>query len=417
MGLLMSGKGIKIRIISLIVPLFILVLALATGNVLIWHLFSLSVLVLLIGYLWVRLGIRGIQCQVKKSRDYYQAGEWFDEEIVIRNASLLPKLLVKVGRDTNLPGHNSRLAINLPPRGAYHWQNKVYCQLRGWYHLEPLTVEVVDPFGLFPVRWELGEPQDLLVYPATVELPLFWLASSVKSGAGRNNWLTTEPAATVSRVREYVPGDSLGHIHWRTTAHAGKLMAKDFDIDLSQDIWVLLDMSKTPLGGSGTDTIEEYCVTVAASIVRKYVDASQRVGLIAQGDNFYLFPPQPGRQHFGRVMEALAVIRAAGEVPINQLIDQEIVRFTGNSSVLVITGSASDEMAASLLRLNRRGVDATVILLDARSFGGTVNPLSFAGPLTSSGIPVYIVKRGDDLAIALDSQGFTPANERLTEVA
>jgi hypothetical protein len=116
-------------------------------------------------------------------------------------------------------------------------------------------------------------------------------------------------------------------------------------------------------------------------------------------------------------MEALAVIRAAGEVPINQLIDQEIVRFTGNSSVLVITGSASDEMAASLLRLNRRGVDATVILLDAGSFGGTVNPLSVAGPLTSSGIPVYIVKRGDDLAIALDSQGFTPANERLIEVA
>ena len=164
----MQGNGIKIRAILLIVPLAILVLALAGGHILVWRLFSLSVLVLLLSYLWVRLGMRGIEGQVKPLPQHCQAGESFDEEAVISNLSLWPKLLIKVWENTNLPGHSNRLAINLAPQGSYYWRTKVHCRFRGRYRLGPLTAEVTDPFGLFPVRRELGVSQSLLVYPATV---------------------------------------------------------------------------------------------------------------------------------------------------------------------------------------------------------------------------------------------------------
>jgi len=278
-------------------------------------------------------------------------------------------------------------------------------------------VEVADPFGLFPTRREVGETQSLLVYPATVELPFFWLASYGESTSGRNRWLTTEPSAAVSWVREYAPGDSLNRIHWRSTAHVGKLIVKDFALDLSQNIWVVTDMSKASPASGDTDAIEEYGVTIAASIVKKFVDNGRRVGFIAQGDDFRLFPPGVGHQHLWRIMEALALVKAVGEVPINQLIDREREHFGGNAIVVVITSSVSDELAASLLHTNSRGAAVVAILLDAASFGGTANPESTARYLTSNGIPVYVVRRGDNLATALDSWGVVPLDERYMRVA
>ncbi len=133
---------IKIRPVLLIVPLSTLVLALAGGHVLVWRLFSLSVLVLLVSHLWTRLGIRGIEGQVKPLARHCQVGESFDEELVISNVSLLPKLLVKVRENTDLPGHSNQLALNLPPRGSYYWRTEVHCQRRGQYHLGSLIASL-----------------------------------------------------------------------------------------------------------------------------------------------------------------------------------------------------------------------------------------------------------------------------------
>jgi uncharacterized protein (DUF58 family) len=383
-------------------------LALAGGHVLVWRLFFLSIGVLLVSYIWTRLASRGIEGQLEHLAKHCQVGESFDEEAVIRNASLLPKLLAKVWEDTDLPGHSNQLVINLRPRGSYYWRTTVHCRLRGQYHLGPLVLEVTDPFGIFPVRRNLGERRTLLVYPATIDLPYFWLTSPIESASGRNRRLTTEPNAVVSRVREYTPGDSLSHVHWHSTAHVGKLIVKDFDGDVSRDIWVITDMSKPPLVRDDADAIEEQCVTIAASLIKKYADSGRRIGLVAQGSNACLFPPRVGHQHLSRVMEALALVKATSEVPINQIIDRGTERFWGNSIVVVVTFSASDDLAASLLHLNGRGATIVAILLDAASFGGTVNSRGIIECLMSSSISVYVVRRGDDLSKALDSRGVVP---------
>jgi len=35
---------------------------------------------------------------------------------------------------------------------------------------------------------------------------------------------------------------------------------------------------------------EEYIIVICASILKKYCDAGQQVGLIAQGESYYCFP-------------------------------------------------------------------------------------------------------------------------------
>ena len=392
----------SIRVIPLVVPLIILAVALAGGYVLMWRLFFLSVLVLLISYLWARLSIHGIEGQIKGAFEYCQVGEWYNEESVISNISVLPKLLLRVWENTDLPGHTNRLAINLDSRGSHRWRTSFYCRRRGRYRMGSLTVEATDPFGLFRAQRTLGEAQSLLVYPATVELPFSRMVSDIGSGSARNYWLTGELSAAVSRVRGYAPGDSLSRIHWRTTAHSGQLMVKDFDLDLPRKIWVVMDMSRSSQAGDNTGTIEEYCATIAASLIKTYLSDGRTVGLITQGDGFYLFPPATGSQHLWRVMEALALVKATGDVSVGQLIGRETRRLMDNSIVVVVTPSVDDEMVSPLLRINGQGAMVIAILLDATSLGSMTSPYGINRRLTSGGIPVHVVKP-DDLRAILNS--------------
>ncbi len=402
----------KTRVVLIIVLLVLLTLALTWGFVLMWRLFSLTVLVLVLSYLWVRLGIRGIAGEVKKSSEYCQVGEWFGEEVTVFNRSKIPKLLVEVQENTSMPGYHNMSAFNLSPNSFYCWQSKVYCQRRGQYSVGSFTATVTDPFGFFSLQRNFGEPQSILVYPATLELPLFQPLSSNEPGRGPSRWLVSELGPNAARVREYTSGDTFKRIHWYSTAHTGKLMVKEFDADRSdyayKDIWIITDMHQASQLGDGDEATEEYCITIAASLIKKYIDSGKQVGLIALGDRRYLFPPETEGQHLWHMLDALALMKATGDVPIDQLISEEIERFGVSSAIIVITSSASERAFASFRRLKERGATVVVILLDSVSFGGTVSAVKAVSSLISSGLQVYVIRRGEDLARALDSRALIP---------
>ncbi|MBI3040309.1 MAG: DUF58 domain-containing protein [Chloroflexi bacterium] len=362
----------KSRPALIIVPLVILAVALATGSVLMLRLFSLAVLVLLLSYLWVRLGVRGISSQVKKSAERCQVGDRFGEEITVFSSSRIPKLLIKAEENTNLPGYHNVAIFNLSPKGSYCWQTEYYCQRRGHYRLGSLMVTVADPFGFFSRQRDLRQSQNIIVY-----------------------------------VREYASGDTLNRIHWRSTSHTGKLMVKEFDADrsnaASKNVWVVLDMYQAVQAGAGDDSTEEYGVTIAASLLKKYVDSGRRVGLIASGGQPYLFPLETGSQHLSDMLEALALIKATGEVPVEQLISREIGRFTINSVVIVITPAANEQLVASLRQVRSRGAPVIIVSLDSASFGGRAT-----GSLVSGSFQVYVIRHGEELNRALDSRRLIP---------
>ncbi|MBI2329352.1 MAG: DUF58 domain-containing protein [Chloroflexi bacterium] len=397
----------KSRPALIIVPLVILAVALATGSVLMLRLFSLAVLVLLLSYLWVRLGVRGISSQVKKSAERCQVGDRFGEEITVFSSSRIPKLLIKAEENTNLPGYHNVAIFNLSPKGSYCWQTEYYCQRRGQYRLGSLMVTVADPFGFFSRQRDLRQSQNIIVYPATLELPFFQPLSRNEPGPGLSRWLLSEIGTDAARVREYASGDTLNRIHWRSTSHTGKLMVKEFDADrsnaASKNVWVVLDMYQAVQAGAGDDSTEEYGVTIAASLLKKYIDSGRRVGLIASGGQPYLFPLETGSQHLSDMLEALALIKATGEVPVEQLISREIGRFTINSVVIVITPAANEQLVASLRQVRSRGAPVIIVSLDSASFGGRAT-----GSLVSGSFQVYVIRHGEELNRALDSRRLIP---------
>ncbi|MBP1706909.1 MAG: hypothetical protein H6Q39_633, partial [Chloroflexi bacterium] len=153
------------------VPLAILAIALGGTHILLERLFILIGCLMLFCLIFALLGLWGLKGHLKNPGSHQQAGQPFEVEAVTENRSFLPKTFVRLAIKTKLKGADNIL-INLPLKRPCRWQQHLLFPRRGYYKLGPLLAEVTDPFGLFRLHRTLDRGKEILIYPATVELPL-----------------------------------------------------------------------------------------------------------------------------------------------------------------------------------------------------------------------------------------------------
>ncbi len=110
---------------------------------------------------------------------------------------------------------------------------------RGVVPVGPLRVTRRDPLGLVVLARSYGDSVPVWVYPRIHPL------TAVPTGAGRSldGRVDAVPhgSITFDSLREYVVGDELRRVHWRTSARVGELMVRE-NVDTSLPrIVVLLD--------------------------------------------------------------------------------------------------------------------------------------------------------------------------------
>ncbi len=399
----------KRRLAFIVIPFLILLIALAGGFDLLWRFFVFLVAALLLSYLWAHLSIRGVYGQAEKSVSLCQVGKSFDEDFTVANRGRIPMPILKVREATDLPGYRNEINISLGSHGTHRWRRRVYCRRRGRYRIGALNFRTTDPLGFFAAERRIERNQEIIVYPATLELPLFQLSPQPEAGTSSRRWLATAAGPNASRVREYVSGDSLRHIHWHSTAHTGNLMVKEFDPDRARDttlreIWIVLDMHRHPQLGEGDETTEEYGVTIAASLAKKYLDDGKWVGLIAEGDTSCLIPPDAGEAHLQDILRSLTLLKATGDTPIDRLLAASAERFEAGAAVIIIMPSVNPAIAASLGLIRSRQAKTVAILLDSFSFGGATSPANNARSLGAAGCNIYTVRQGMEIGPSLDSR-------------
>jgi uncharacterized protein (DUF58 family) len=333
--------------------------------------------------------------------DRLQEGQDFVERITVKNLSWFSKLWLEVRDPSDMPGHNAAQVITLGPREARAWRSTTPCRLRGLYSVGPVTITTGDPFGFFKYTNTYGRPQSILVYPRATELPNFYVPPANLPGEGRFRKRTHYVTPNASGVRPYEFGDSFNRIHWPTTARTGELMVKLFELDPASDIWIILDLDKSVHVADGEDGTEEFGVKVAASIARYFLVANRSVGFISFGKRLFVEEAERGAQHFTRILEALALATAEGDVPIGTLISEESKRFGRHTTVVVITPSTSEEWVGSLQFIAEQGVKVAAVLLEPSTFGGEENSLMVFGALAASDVYTYLVRRSDDLITSL----------------
>ncbi|MBI1885562.1 MAG: DUF58 domain-containing protein [Chloroflexi bacterium] len=392
-----------IVVVGLAAALF--VLAYASGFWIFYRAAYLLTALVPLSLFWARANLRGLSVEIDRLADRLQVGQQLEVRFRVRNLSMLPKLWLEVEDPSDMPGRAARTVISLVGRGYRAWKVSVPCTRRGLYTVGPLTITSGDPFGLFRFRRRYGEAQAVMVYPLPSELPYFQAPpaqlAAETAPRTRTHYVTPNAAA----VRDYQPGDGLNRIHWRSTARLRRLMVKTFELDPSGDIWLALDLHCDVQAGAGDDSTEEYGARIACSLGHHFLSANRMVGYLACGRRMDLLAPARGMQRYIQLFESLALARAEGEVPLARLLEEEARRFGRHTTLIVITSSPDEEWVTVAQSLVQQGTRVAVVLLEAASFGGKESVLLPYSTLVAADILTYLVRRDDDLSLALGPQG------------
>lgn len=376
------------------------------------------VALLVVTFLWSRSSLGGIGFERRLTSDRVAVGEELQETLTLTNGSRLPKLWLEVWDFSTLPGYRANRVMQIGGQSSRSWAVAQICSARGMYRMGPITIRSGDPLGLFP-RWRsIPVAHDVLVFPATVDATEFRVPTSSLSGGRMMTGKHPLQTSTVAGVRDYDAGDPLNRVSWTATARSGRLMTKEFDLDPTSDVWIVLDLDQAqhvteryPRGHPAyrqpvapwLDSTEEYAVTAAASLAKRCLDEGRVVGMIATGNHLEVLTPDRSERQYVRVLESLALVRADGAMPLAECLTMEARRFRRQSVVIVVTGSASDEWVPPLARLMTRGISTSVVLVDQETFGPAPSPLLAVSALTAAEIPVVLVKHGEELGAALES--------------
>ncbi|MSP22561.1 MAG: DUF58 domain-containing protein [Dehalococcoidia bacterium] len=391
--------------IALTLATICVVVGLATGF---WLLFRLAYAIacaIPLVWWWTRSMIRHLEVEVLRRTHRVSQGQPLEGQILLKSTSWLPKVWLEVEDRSSVPTYRAKRVVTVGARGSEGWSYAAIASQRGLYQLGPVVVTAADPFGFFRMTRTFGEPTTVLVYPAAPDLPNFYIPPANLPGEGRFRRLTHNVTPTYAGLRNYVAGDSYNRIHWPATARTGELMVKLFELDPSSDIWVVLDLEKAVHLGSGEDSTEEVAVTITASIARYFIQANRTVGLLSFGADLRVDEPDRGQNHHTRLLESLALARSTGDISLERLLIEASRRFGRHTTVVVVTPSADEGWAMTLMSLAGRGVKVAAVLLESETWGATRSSLDVYGTLAAAGIYTYTVKRSDDLPRALGGRG------------
>jgi uncharacterized protein (DUF58 family) len=270
----------------------------------------------------------------------------------IENISRLPTGLLLI-EDTipYLLGGRPRVVLDrLAPRRPIDVGYHVSGEQRGRYKVGPLTVRLMDPFGLCELPRSFTTSDILVVTPQVVRLPAVQLTGEW-GGAGHS---TARSVATYGdddvATREYRHGDDLRRIHWRTTARRGELTVRREEQPWQSRGAVLLDTRLTAHRGDGPTASLEWAVSAAASISLHLARTGFEVRLITDTGDELSSAGLAGASFDGSVLDALAVVTPSAGRSLHT--GMSAVRRQGTEGLLVaIVGALTPDDADNLARM------------------------------------------------------------------
>jgi uncharacterized protein (DUF58 family) len=325
--------------------------------------------------LWNRYCLRRVEFRRRLTSNQVFFGDEITLEIEVTNRKPLPLPWLQIQDElpeqvTLLKGQaastrEDRVVLtNMFPINMYHRVTRRFpmrCRRRGYFIFGPTRIESGDLFGFFRRELLVSKLDTLLVYPRLVPLEKLGIPSQQLFGDIRlRQHLFQDPVLTAG-VREYLPGDSLKRIHWKSTARLGRLQTRVYEPTTTTDISLFLDVRtlRAPLWGS-IYQLQELGIITAAAIARHALESGFRTGLYVNqitrlSEGLVHVPPGRHPDQLLRLLEALAQLHQVETMPAARFIRQEARALPWGSTVVAITAQPNAELAAALLDLKRAG--------------------------------------------------------------
>jgi len=272
---------------------------------------------------------------------------------------------------------------------------------RGYHELGPTVLRTGDIFGLAQRERRAAGVASLTVYPKIVPITHARLPSRRPAGEVRARQRALEDPTQIVGIRPYQHGDGLRRVHWRATAHTGRLQSKLFEISAQVENTLVVNLRRAdyPDGPSDAEDAAELAVTAAASIARHVLDRRQRIGLLALGrypvgeaqESLLRVGSGRDRDQLTEILSALGRIELGPSEPLSAVLEREKDDLNWGALIVVITPTLPPEAVTSILGLRHAGFEVRAILI------GRTTPADSAG-LEAFGVPTAVVRSEADIS-------------------
>lgn len=360
----------------------LIVAAFSTGYDFLFYLVYLGVLVVGGSYVVTRFGLADLEAGYAVNALQAHAGDQLRTTYTLRNTGRFPKLWLEVHNPSTLPVPLPGRAISLGPHRERSWVARVPLLRRGHFRIDPLQVRTGDPFGFFEATASVGRGITLVVYPRLEPIPRWRLQAVSLEGSRSTPVRTLQTTPLATSIRPYAPGDSFNRIHWPSTARTGEIQVKEFDLEQTADVWIVLDLERAVQRGHGDDATVEVGVRVAAALAERALADNRAVGITTTGAHATSLTPDRGPRQRLKVLNLLAAVEADGTTPLLEALVAGIPLMRRGMSALIVTPSMDPAWVRPLASLRPRGIGCQVFCLDNVAFerraafitGRTVDP-------------------------------------------
>jgi uncharacterized protein (DUF58 family) len=373
------------------------------------------VLAVVAAAVWVRVLRRPMSLRRPPSEIEHLAGDDVPVRLDLDVAGgLPPATLVARERIARLGEHEARLERR---DGRLHGRYTLRAVPRGRYAVESSQVVIEDPFGLERVEIDLARAEALLVYPRLVDLDRLFSDAGAQTPGGRRLLLRRTTGFELHSVREYEHGESLRRVHWPSTARRGELMVKELEDSPRDEAAVLLDADASVVAGEAPETTFELQVRVAGSIAKAHARRGRRTSLVLNSRTrpYQRIHSLDGDWH--RALELLAAIEPDGYIPVSTFLADEAGPAGRALELTVVTAALSPRLVDRILQRTLAHHGASLVYVDPASFastggGGDLQASAQVLRLERAGVPVVVLRRGDDLEAKLAGEDFVVAAAR-----
>ncbi len=307
---------------------------------------SLIVVVVLLARLWARFSLEGVSYTCHPLFSNVMEGEEFRLAMTIENnkplpvpwlqiSQFIPRGLEIVESDATIRspfgGKTIEVVTNLGRYERLTVLHQLRATRRGHYDLGSASLAAGDLFGFYDMRRDRDPARIRVVaFPRIVPLPDLILPSARPIGDAASRRLVTEDQNRPATVREYLPGDPMKWIDWKTTARQRRLFVKHFEPSITQHVVILLECrtgGETAAGWRERPWLLDAAASAAASVAYRSEELGYGVGLVANGvpPSYYtqsMIAPGHGPQQLSSILQALACVQSTMTQPLETMAGQ-----------------------------------------------------------------------------------------------
>lgn len=236
---------------------------------------------------------------------------------------------------------------------------------RGAFSLNTAYVETPTALGFWNSRGKFTLHTELQVYPNLATERRNAAAIFLNRGhIGMHTQRQLGQGREFEKLRTYLPGDNYEDIHWKATAKRGIPITKQYQIETTQQVYVVLDASRLSCRPPPADSTDNSAgEDRERSIFEKYLTTALLLGLVAQrqGDLFglitfsdrihHFMPAKNGRGHFNTCRDALYTLYPKLVNPdYDELFANIRLRIRRRALLIFLTGLDDPVLAASFTK-------------------------------------------------------------------